>query len=298
MSSVMARDSIRGYIYVEAMDLASVAKALVSIPGIRYSRRGMLIADLVSTEDRVQLLRMESLGVKKRTWVRITKKGTYFNDLAFVYDLDITEMKACVLVVPRIQISRKRSYKGRHPQSLFDKSAVENVYGADSIRVLNNNFFFKSRCYNYGLLDVDYRFSELSVQPVDPTIYDLTCFRQSQHPAIIKALKSIDVKLYLGDRIQISSGTYQSIRGRLVAIGNQNTVTVQADDSDFGEFEVGVWEVSRYFCLGDGVVIHGGDNSSEEGYVVEIGNDVVVVFVWNDPTRRSVEPGREVSLTY
>jgi transcription elongation factor SPT5 len=299
--SAMARDSIKGYVYVEAFDFAAVTATLSSVPGLRHSRHGSLIADLVPIEDYVQLMEMESRRVEPCTWVCVKKKGTYYNDLGFVYDINKEELTAMVLLVPRIPLYSKRKRQGRPAPCLFDKGAVEVTYGADTIKERNWKLLFQNHDYDYGLLDIDFHFYDLSMEPVDPTSYDLTYFRRTRHPAILKAFGVIDQKPYVGDRVRILSGTYRSLCGRLLSINDHDTFTVQADDNDFGVFDVRAWEVSPHFCLGDSVVVHGGDHTGEQGYVVGKDDKTVVIFVWKNSLASVREQGLEVrrcSLAY
>jgi transcription antitermination factor NusG len=277
--SAMTRDSIKGYVYVEANDFAAVTATLARVPGVRYSTRGSLFADLVPIDDYVRLMEMETRRIEPGSWVSMKKKGTYYNDLAFVHEINKEDLIARVLLVPRIRLYSKRKRQGRPSPSLFDKVAVEATYGAESIEERNRYHFFNKRVYDFGLLDIDIHFCDVSSKSVDPTSYDLTYFRRTRHPAILKALAVVDGKLYVGDRVRITSGTYTSLCGRVLSVDDGNMVKVQADDTDFGVFQVGSWEVYPHFCLGDSVVVRGGSHSGEQGYIIGTEEKAVVIFV-------------------
>ena len=79
--SVLARDTLKGYIYVEAFKLPHVQEAIEKIPNMFASK-----VTLVPIKEMVDVLKVKAreIPVKPGSWVRI-KRGKYAGDLAQVH---------------------------------------------------------------------------------------------------------------------------------------------------------------------------------------------------------------------
>jgi len=105
ITSAFERDSLQGYIYVEARKAAHVAAAVKDIPNVYASK---LI--LVPIQEMPDLLRVKQQSVElvPGSYVRIkTKSSKYAGDLAQVDNVDEDGTHARLRLVPRIDYSGK-----------------------------------------------------------------------------------------------------------------------------------------------------------------------------------------------
>jgi ribosomal protein L24 len=162
---------------------------------------------------------------------------------------------------------------------LFDEKVVEETYGAGSVRRANKARYFQKQCYISGLLEITCEIVEISDQGVNPTAAELDLFRRSSHPLLIKPLKALAVKPFLGDRVVVLAGTYQGLKGRVAGVNEPDAFSIEVNEYGFTTIEARSWEVSRFFCLGDGVMVHDGEHAGQEGYVVAMDGESAVIYV-------------------
>ena len=87
----------RSYVYIEAFKLAHVQEAIKGIENLRY---GQWKQDMVSIEDRPNVLRVvkPSRPLKVGDWVQLLRSGDYKGDVARVEDVHESEGKVVVQV--------------------------------------------------------------------------------------------------------------------------------------------------------------------------------------------------------
>ena len=136
ITSAFQRDSLEGYIYVEARKAAFVAAAVKDIPNVYASK---LI--LVPIQEMPDLLRVKQQTVElvQGAYVRIkTKSSKYAGDLAQVDNIDEDGTHARLRLVPRLDLSGKSDMIGadgkrlkkamplsfRPPARLFNEAEV------------------------------------------------------------------------------------------------------------------------------------------------------------------------------
>ena len=126
--SCFCRDSLKGYIYLEAEKQAHVIHAIDRMNNIYATK-----LQLIPVNEMVDCLRVKQResGVKIGQWIRV-KRGKYGLDLAQVLDLAESGDSVTVKLIPRLDYSRdaqgKRKKGGsdiRHPQKLFNASDVK-----------------------------------------------------------------------------------------------------------------------------------------------------------------------------
>jgi transcription elongation factor SPT5 len=229
-------------VYIEASTVDDIRFLLRGVGGIVRSQDQVPIIDVVPLDDRVPLLEMSMTGMDPTSlsWVRLKCRGKYRNDLGLVLEFDPLEFKATVYVVPRTHIS-KRNLKRKHspqrvPADLFDAEQIKMIYGPDSVERRNQVYCFKKEIYKNGLLEKEVRLSDISYTNVLATQSELDMFRRSGDEQVIRALDARVVPLQIGDRIQATIGTFRGLKGRVVDIGDDRTVSVEFEsDVDRGK---------------------------------------------------------------
>ena len=277
--SAFARDTIKRCVYIEAPTLKDVYDALKNIAGI--ARNGPKI-DLVPLDERPRLLTMASPPtIRAHTWTRIRRRGTYNRDLGFIAEVNEQTSKACVLLVPRISLEKKRKRGSpRPPPALFSEQVIKEVYGDDSVLPLNQVMRFQGKLYKSGLLEETFRPDEItSIAGVYGAGREIELFSASRHPLIQEALGAGLVTLRAGDKIQVIGGSLAGMIGEVIDVQDNHTVTLRCPDQT-AALEVPIQQVCKHFRLGDHVRVLCGGHQGSEGYITEMRKDVEMVVVY------------------
>lgn len=124
--SVFCRDSLKGYIYIEARHKSYVQQAIDRMLGVYVSKIALVpIKDMVSTLH----VTPEVLDLKFGGWVRI-RKGKYKGDLGQVLEMydsgDMVEIK----LVPRLDIATLNGYNKKTVEEDVD---MDEAAGGDTV---------------------------------------------------------------------------------------------------------------------------------------------------------------------
>lgn len=273
--SAFQRDTIPGSIYVEAHALADVKMALRGVSGVLYSNHKVPRVEPVSLVDRVPLLDMlmggMSESIQAESWVRVKSGKTYRDDLGLVIEMDSCTNIAVVLLVPRIQMDRKRKRNGpnRPSAALFDPDAVKKVFGTNAIeRRTEQMWTFKDTLYKNGLVEKEIHLSGLSDRP-NATQYELDFFHSSQDPFVMQALQQTSISLRIGDKIRVLVGELKGLQGELTDIKGDNTLVFTSDDGR-NDIQVPASDARKHFSPGESVRVLHGRHKGEEGYIVHL----------------------------
>ena len=106
IKSVVAKEGLKGYIYVEAYKQTHVKQA---IEGIGNLRLGQWQQHMVPIKEMTDVLRVvkETAHLKEKQWVRL-KRGIYKDDLAQVDYVEPSQNQVHLKLIPRIDYSRMR----------------------------------------------------------------------------------------------------------------------------------------------------------------------------------------------
>jgi hypothetical protein len=223
--------------------------------------------------------------IRRNSWVRVTSRGRYKNDLALVRSIDNDAFSAAVLLVPRIHMTRKRGRKGRAEPALFDVVKAKSTFGEESVVTENDVCRFHGNEFVQGLVQLDVKILELSDRSVNAAQHELDLFRKSCIEWVVEATNSGIVKLRLSDKIRVVAGPYQGSLGCLTAIGKDHMITFESDNLS-GPQQVLAWEVRKCFGLGDFVQAVCGEHEGAEGFIIVMEDDYVVIYSRRIKTHR------------
>ena len=298
IASAFTRDFITGFVYVEAASPLAISRALQGI-GEVVRLQGAVQNVLVPLDERIQLLQMDSFitSIKKGSIVQIQRRGVYKHDLALVQDLDTSESSVQVVLVPRIQLERKRK-RGRPEACLFNETTAKSVFSAHSVQVRDGYVHFRKSVFQDGLIVLKFSLNDVTDHGFEITPSKVRIFRQCRNPAVVYAVDRVFNKLQTGDRVCVVSGGCKGLAGRLVDISEDGTVQVNSElTSD--TVRVLLSEVTRLFRRGDYVEVVGGEHRGDEGFIVTVDASTVGVYVLagdHEGLAHKAE-GREVSFT-
>lgn len=306
--SAFFRDSLKGYIYVEARLETDVRDAVQGFVGVYRTEFRM-----VPIEEMPDLLR-----TKKRDtpivlggWVRI-KRGKYAGDLAQVNDILENGDEVGLKFVPRIDMNPKeegmqvgpdgkKRKKGsttsggiafRPPQKFFNAEEVRKAYKpGDVTRTNRGGYMFHGDLFNNGYIEKDMRITALEVVDVNPTIDEVARFigdpsatgdatRDLNLTQIAELTKKAAViVLQPGDHIEVFEGDQKGIQGTVHSIAN-DIVTVDPSpllhpELRGAQIEIPARSLRKNFKPGDHVKVMAGQNLDETGLVIRVREEVV-----------------------
>jgi len=308
--SAFQRDSIKGYLYVEARAEDHVRKAIEGLIGVyANSPNGIFLVDIEEMPDLLKT-KQKKVEVVPGGWARI-KRGKYAGDLAQIIDMSENGEDVALKFIPRIDLTPKdeglsvgpdgkKRKKGasaplafRPPQRFFNADEISKIYGKKEVVKRGNGVStFRGDVYKDGYCEKDIRMTGISLEDVQPTIDELTRFLGDSGAkgadgeptagmdlsqvadAARKAAKSI---LQPGDVVDIFEGDQKGMYGTIDSINNDVVqITPHADlDLEGTKVEVQARSVRKRFKAGDHVKVMNGTNADETGLVVKIQNDIV-----------------------
>ena len=288
ITSAFARNSIPGFVFIEAYHTSEVRHAVEGFVVVR----GMSPQFIASTEY-VSLLSRDALSssrVEVGQWVHCLF-GRYRNDLGLVFETD--EWYASVVFVPRIpNLGGKRERNGRPPPRAWTAAEVVQQFGDKKVQVRGpNKFVFREDLYEDGLVMVRVPVSHLRVSnhspgDIAPFVRSTMLRTEPLFDACVKRFAQDSTQV--GDRILVVSGEHGGIIGRIERIyDNIADVVTQSPEEHSGlVISIVLRNLMPHFLAGD----HVKDRSSDRvGIVVAVDdNDKKLTFL-------SKETGEEVS---
>jgi ribosomal protein L24 len=271
--SCFTQDSLQGSIYVEAQSFPAVVNILHGISGVvRRAQGGPPVIKIVHIKDMPLLLSMERSTIKPSSWVRI-KAGLYKGDLGLVRDVDTLSHLCDVYVVPRLAYGTKGKCGNRPPPALFDMERVERVFNS-KVEIRNQALLFEEKLYLFGMYVAEFHMLKLTSEGVNVTHEELQHF---QHLPEWEEAREFISPLKVGDRVRVVSGLFKGGWGITSEI-KQTSLCLIWEDNQQDAREVLIRDVRKLFHLGDFVQILYGPNRGDEGFVVHLHGEVVVIY--------------------
>jgi transcription elongation factor SPT5 len=308
ITSAFQRDSLEGYIYVEARKAAFVAAAVKDIPNVYATK---LI--LVPIQEMPDLLRVkqQTVDLVPGSYVRIkTKSSKYAGDLAQVDNVDEDGTHARLRLVPRLDFSGKQDVMTpdgkrlkkalplsfRPPARLFNEAELMYVPqesisdnsksgGAKSLGRRGRVFTYLGDDYEDGYLVKDFRISALRIKDVNPTLEEITKFASGTDEtggidltslaAGIKAASKSST-FQAGDIVEVFEGEQAGVHGSVESVTNEIATIVSLYSGLKGQrLEVPIRSLRKRFKSGDHVKVVNGRYKDDTGMVVRVVDDQV-----------------------
>lgn len=275
--SVVLRDSIPGYIYVEATMNMDLINLLLITPGILQSKGRKLIKTGIPCSEFTDIFRMddESTQFRKGVWVNI-KQGLYRGDVGLV--VGSKDWFIEVLVVPRLAKTRRNPQKRKFSQvkpspDLFDPSNFPKA-----VQTADDEYTLGSLRLEHGLCRKVYDFAALIGNVESITFPLIKKFLLSKHPQLfdIDVPRPAEWKFDVGERVEVvSSGR----PGQVIAIYplylEVNLELDQITQSEYfvhdDHLRVRWYNIKKRFDIGNYVRVTGGPFIGECGWVVRTG---------------------------
>ncbi|GAA5983869.1 hypothetical protein JCM11641_006402 [Rhodosporidiobolus odoratus] len=330
--SAFQRDSLKGYIYVEARSEQHVRNAIHGLVGLYHNGPNGIF--LVEIEEMPDLLKtkQKKVDLQPGGWVRF-KRGKHAGDLAQIVALSDNVEEVAIKYIPRIDLTpkdeemktgadgkKRRRGAGvplafRPPQRFFNPEEISKIYGGKEVSKKSGIYHFRNEEYRDGFCEKDFKIAQLTTEDVHPSIDELTRFQGETAggdnldltqiaDAARKLAKTI---LQPGDHVEIFEGDQKNVYGTVDSISNEVVAILPHADLDLGgmKIEVPARSVRKRFQAGDHVKVMQGSNADETGLVVKVQGDVVTflsdltsteVSVFAKDVREAAEVGSGVNV--
>ncbi|KND03208.1 uncharacterized protein SPPG_02265 [Spizellomyces punctatus DAOM BR117] len=297
--SVFCRDSLKGYIYLEARQQAAVQQALEGINNIFISKLRLVPVD--EMVDCLTIKKSKEVELRIGGWIR-PKKGKYAGDLGQILDIrDNGEMIICKLV-PRLDPVRdnaklpfgqkRKKAEPRPPPKLFNPADFKGeVRKEKNYFVYNNEWFDRS-----GYLEKNLKLSSLVVENVQPKLEEISQFSGgtiTEQPDDLEALAALNISrkedLQIGQSVELKAGAMAGIWGTVVSI-QKNNVGVQPDPKEFPTLpliSVTAEELRKRFAAGDHVKVMKGMHKDQTGLIITVKGNIATLL--SDSTLKPID---------
>ncbi|KAI8815976.1 uncharacterized protein EV422DRAFT_610602, partial [Fimicolochytrium jonesii] len=296
--SVFARDSLKGYIYIEARQQAAVQAALDGVNNVFISK-----LRLVPVDEMVDCLTIKAKdqNLDNVHWFRV-KRGKYAGDLGQV--IQITENGETMLcrLVPRLEIGRegvrgpgaqkRKKNEPRAPQKLFNPMDHKGEVRKDRDYYIYNNEYFDRE----GYLEKNLKVSSVETVNVNPSLEEIGMFSGGTadkadltHVANLAATR-VATDYHIGEPVKITAGAMMGITGVVASI--QHDILGIKPDSAYGStlpsiVRVAASEVQKTFNVGDSVKVVKGKHEGAGGLIVVIDDNIITIL--DEGTKETIE---------
>lgn len=158
IKSVIVKEGLKGFIYVESFKQSHVKTAIEEVSSLKM---GFYNQEMVPTKEMPDVLKVvkDVVKLKVGSWVRM-KRTVYKDDLAQVEHVDTAQDQVVLRLIPRIDYTIKRGTlrgpeddkknnlkrKARPPQKLFDPDMIRQIGG--NLQKEKDNWIFENNRYN------------------------------------------------------------------------------------------------------------------------------------------------------
>ncbi|EPZ36455.1 transcription elongation factor Spt5 [Rozella allomycis CSF55] len=288
INSALCRDSLKGYIYVEAFRQAQVQKALDKTNHVYLQNITLVpIKEMVD----VVTVKRKPVDVKLNAWVRV-KRGVYSGDLGQVVDISDSNETVRLKLVPRLEVYNnpttgvveegKRKLKKRPPARFFDVDQILKMDKKAEIAKSRGYFIFKSQAFKDGYLEREFKISAIECDKVMPTLEEISKFTGSEKDVDLNVLPELgqvsQAKLEKGDQVEVIEGDLMHLVGSVVSVEGEN-VKVKPSVQNLNEtITFKMSQLAKYFKVGDFIKVVSGKHASEKGMVVKVEENTITFF--------------------
>jgi len=303
IKSVIAPETLKGYIYIEATAEGHVSKAIKGMRSLQY-----WAAKIIPIKEMPDVLNVltKTVSLQKGDWVRI-KRGVYRGDIAQVSENDEGRNIVVVKIIPRIdyqstgKLGEKQKRKSRPPARLFNYEEARAAFGQQVERRHGENVdVFQGNRFKDGYLLKPMNGRSLETQGVVPTIDELQKFqerpevkRDDENPGATPVNIGTQLKMKRkttfskGDTVKVVEGDLKNLMG-VVDTVTDDTVTIKPKHEGLSELlQFPSSQLQKYFKMGDHIKVIGGSHEGETGLILKVEDNYVIFF--SDLTQKEIK---------
>ncbi|KAF5181007.1 Transcription elongation factor spt5, partial [Thalictrum thalictroides] len=298
ITSAIALDHLKNYIYVEAHKEAHVKEAIKGVRNI-YQTKLML----VPLKEMTDVLSVESkaVDVSKNMWVRL-KIGIYKGDLAKVVDVDNVRRSVTVKLIPRIDLQTlaNKVVGGREvvKKKVIPPQRFINIHNARDLHLrvkrsrdrTTGDYFdhVEGMRFQDGFLLKTFAMKSISTQNIQPTLDELEKFRNPEDADDDSAMFGNREKGHFmeGDAVLVHIGDLKNLMGRVEKV-EEEYVHIRPKSKDMPRsIVVSKKEVCKYFKPGDHVKVLFGARKGATGMVIKVEGQFLIIV--SDSTKEDI----------
>ncbi|KAJ3182149.1 transcription elongation factor spt5 [Gaertneriomyces sp. JEL0708] len=287
--SAFARDTLKGYIYVESRTQAHVLQALDGINHVFLNNK----LRLVPVDEMVDCLSIKTKDreLRPNQWVR-AKKGKYAGDLGQILDVNENgEEVTCKFVprldprdTPKVPFGQKRKKgEARPPARLFNPMDFKGEVRKEQGYYIYNGDYFDPK----GYLEKPFKITSLEIENVQPTLDEIQMFSGGAVTEDQRDLENLASQrnatgddFNIGESVEVASGAMIGIYGTVHTISG-DIVTIQPDrslDPTLRSITVAANELRKRFSQGDHVRVVNGLHKDETGMIMTVKDNIVTLL--------------------
>ncbi|PVD33727.1 hypothetical protein C0Q70_04987 [Pomacea canaliculata] len=293
IKSVVAKEGLKGYIYIEAYKQIHVKQAIEGIGNLRVGCYNQQMVPIREMTDVLKVVK-ETANLKPKTWVRL-KRGIFRDDLAQVDYVEPSQNVVHLKMIPRIDYTQPRGIlrssanqdqgkkrKRRPPQKLLDVDAVRSIGG--EVSTDGDFVIFEGNRYNRkGFLFKSFAMSAIVSEGIKPTLVELEKFEEQPEGIDVelapeKASGEIVHNLAPGDVVEVAEGELINLQGKVIKVDG-NKITFLPNHKDLkNPLEFPANELRKFFKMGDHVKVIRGRYEGDTGLIVRVEEKMIVLF--------------------
>ncbi|KAI8377967.1 uncharacterized protein BYT42DRAFT_572337 [Radiomyces spectabilis] len=304
--SAFARESLKGYIYIEARRQAHVQQALANIPFVYHSTLMLVpIKDMIDSIN----VQKKDVEIPLGGYVRV-KRGKYAGDIAQVLEVSDAQDSVRVKLVPRLDLQsneddpglkRKKGANARPAQRLFNPERLGNRF-ISSLQKKGPYWVFNSDHFRNGYLEKHMKVVALQIEGVNPTLDELAKFagggelnnEDGESMIDLSTLSTQAVNnaqsaalFQAGDTVEVTEGDMIHSTGVVDSV-NDSSVVVLLDVEGFRKsVTLPPRQLRKKFKEGDHVKVINGRFKDESGMIVNVNENVITML--SDATMKEVK---------
>lgn len=294
--SAFARETLKGYIYVEARRQAHVQEALNNIPNVYMST--LMLVPIKDMVDSISVQKKE-VEIPLGGWVRV-KRGTYAGDLAQVMQISDSQDQARVKIVPRLDletsndddINKKRKKGSRPPPKLFNPERLANR-SLSSLQKKGPYWVYNADHYRDGYLEKYMKVTTLQIEDVNPTLDEIARFagngelngEDGERSIDLTSLSSMAINnaqaqtlFQNGDVVSVIEGDMIHSWGTVESVVDSSVVVSLDMDGTKKRVTLPSKLLRKKFKEGDHVKVINGRFKDESGMVLNIQDNIVTLL--------------------
>jgi transcription elongation factor SPT5 len=277
IKSVLIKENMRGYIYIEAYKLNHVKKV---IEKNKYIRNDKFYPKMVPLDEMIHVLKDTKNNNRKEitdySLVRL-KKGLYKNDLAQVLKVDLISNKALLKLIPRIDYNKNSLVLNKRPilkRKIRTEAKLFHPSLVDSQMIQKDKFSWKFARNNFdfdGYLLKKFPLNFLKTEGINPTLAEVQGLNLS-NSRLFNEMEAVqkEITFRIGDKVRVKSGELANMIGQICGI-HGNRIRMQTNYAQLQtEFEFIDDELEKHFDVSDHVKVVDGLNQGQTGLIVKI----------------------------
>lgn len=279
IKSVIALDTVKGYIYIEAYKQTHLKQA---IDGINNLRLGLHKQTMVPISEMTDVLRVvkEQPRIKQDQFVRL-KRSLFKGDLAQVDYVDSSSNQVCLRLKPRIDYTKMRgalrTVGDKDVKRPKFKRPAAKLFNADAIRAIGGEVtsdgdfqIFEGNRYRRGLLYKMFPIDALIVEGVKPSLNELESTEEQGLDTVELQLGAEkEIKFAPGDKVEVAEGELIHLEGNVIAVDGSRVTMLPNNPELTDPLEFPARELKKCFHEGDHVKVIDGRYEGDTGTIVQ-----------------------------